>query len=685
MALNKNLNQIDRSMASEKSELQLRQTLDKRLYLLQGESAAVQAIELKTRQREYENLAAIYIWWRAALGINGYLEKALEPTKVRRVFNDVNDGTNFRRLLYLMYGNYGLGKDHLERKNFVICCLHKEFEKNSELYSKDTVNKLAGFIASRGGVDGLKDQRPESKNSVLSAPTKTESKIKPSFSAATKNSVQVPVVEAAQPTTSNSQKPVTTYRPRIEVKITDRMRQAALRDEAEAYFARSTVAQQITIRPPIEANKEGYALLMVKRNGAAYDLISTGDGVEAMRELLVNSYRKQYQALPASIRCFFEIIKTQSLPSNLQKFYDRLGELSVEKHEDKTRRKITRRLMYISSKNMLVLSPTYSRSGVVTTAKLHTSPFENGASDCFMPTRCRKLVEQRMIATNDFNLYSPSNPEVVPAFKREGLASHMARLDSKADRGDFVFLEFWNFETEMGDATKQLIIAPSYVDSCRTRFQVSRDDVKTFVIDHIDQWLDSYGDYITRPAHQLIGLSVTRNGFELGFDYVNGVFRNKVTSAFVSSQPPANFSATFLAKDLCLALHSIGSLPLTTEIEMAFSNDALFLIFSTSVADYTVAIPTTKGVRRNENAFSVYEGVIKENSEWSSDTDEADDNDLIEFAAQQANVVISDIEIEKLIADEIDDYSEILEGWLPQPYESIDVDAIEWVVTESDQ
>jgi hypothetical protein len=398
----------------------------------------------------------------------------------------------------------------------------------------------------------------------------------------------------------------------------------------------------------------------------------------------VSAYRKQYAALPQSMRCFFEIIKTQALPTNLQKYYDKLGELSAEKHEDNTRKKIQRRVMYVASEKLLVLSPTYSRSGVVTLAKLKDNPFEAGANDCFMPTRCRKLIEQRMIANNDFNLFAPNNNSLVPRFNVEGLASHLLRLDNKADKGDFVFVEFWNFEEEMGAANEQLFFIPSYKNSCPTKLQVTKVDMQTLAYDHINKWLDSYGEHISRPANQIIKFGIDQNGFVIGFDYVNNAFRNHTSSTFQAKHSqPISYSANFLAKDLCLALHSIGSLPLMTDIDIACSPDALVLSFSTDAADYTVAVPTTNGNKRSSNAFVTYAGLTSPLAKTTfADESNIEDEQLFEAALAKSNAALSDSQIEKMLGVEVDDYEEILEGWLPQAYESDSDLDVEWTTPE---
>jgi len=140
--------------------------LNKRLHLLQCETAQVQAIVIQTNEKEYQNISAIYLWWRAATTVAGYLEEAYKATYSRRVNQDSSDGINFKRLLYLMYGSYGIDKDSLDRKNRVLNQLHKEYEKNDSLYAKDGVDKLAGYIKTQGGVNGLIDSNSQDLNSA---------------------------------------------------------------------------------------------------------------------------------------------------------------------------------------------------------------------------------------------------------------------------------------------------------------------------------------------------------------------------------------------------------------------------------------------------------------------------------------------------------------------------------------
>jgi len=628
--------------------------LNKRLHLLQCETAQVQAIVIQTNEKEYQNISAIYLWWRAASTVEGYLDEAYKATYSRRVNQDSSDGINFKRLLYLMYGNYGIDKDSLDRKNRVLNHLHKEYEKNDSLYAKDGVNKLAGYIKTHGGVNGLIDSKSQDLNNTANQ----------SIASSTTNT------QSSTPS-KNISRSANSFQNRAVSNISDEQRQSALQDEAALYFSKHVSSHQVSISPPIATNKEGYGLALVKRTASGYSVLGATDSASSVRELMVSAYRKQFAALPAATRCLFELIKTQTLTLNTQRLYDKLAEVSLDKHEDKTKKKITRRVMYLSKQNILVLSPTYSKSGVVTLAKLKHELFEGGANDCFLPPRCRKLIEQRLLSTNDFNLFAPSNDSLIPRFDRSGLASHLLRLDNKADAGDFIFVEFWQFEQQMGKACEQLLYVPSAALDTIAKFSLPQTDLQTLATEHIDKWLASYGDHLTRPANALFELSINQDGFELGFDYVDGKFRNHLSSNFTTKQAGTfDYSATFLSKDLCLALHSIGDLQVQGDIELTCTSQAFILSYATKVADYTIVVPTTVGIKRNESAFTVYTASTTDEVDVDVLQDHSHDDDvLFDQALANSNKTLTDDEIEKMLGSQVDDYAEILEGWIDTEYQ----------------
>ena len=116
---------------------------------LQTDSQQVLQLVQSTRMREYTNLAQIYVWWTAAVKIEGLLEELYENTGTRRV-NETGAEISFRRLLHLVFIKSGIDKDALDRKNRALICIHEHYIKKKELYDNDAVTKLAGYVKSNG-------------------------------------------------------------------------------------------------------------------------------------------------------------------------------------------------------------------------------------------------------------------------------------------------------------------------------------------------------------------------------------------------------------------------------------------------------------------------------------------------------------------------------------------------------
>jgi hypothetical protein len=649
---------------SPNDKTSLEEKLSKRLVKLQEESAFGLELEIKTQKLENEILASIYIWWRQASTIEGYLEKTWAHTRVRVVHKEF-EILSFRRLLYLMYG-IALHKDPLSRKNFALLAIHAEYEKNSQLYAKDSVSKLSGFVGSRGGVDGLikgsrnaQDlQTSREESSSNSQPVGT-SKTKKTQSFGTKN---LPLASGTATQPNEYGRRIVPVR---KIEITDEARRRSLLGEAKQYFQQQQIKQSVEIHPPIRTNDDEFGVALFKRNGQAFDLLGSSINAPTLNELLVYAYRKQLDALTEYWRCLIETIKTQSLPQNLLAVYDRLLELSYDKHEDKTRKRVERRLSFYADDNLVVLSPLFIASGVVSITTPKVPLFDGVVADCFMPTRCRKMIEHKLLASHDWNMFSVSGKQSIPRYARDGLPCHLLRLDNKAFPGDFAFVEFWNFTEDSLETNPQLFFDLKQLRKCRTQFSLSSTDLKAFVFEHVNEWLFSYGDNITRKSNQIFQISILADRINFEFDYVNKVFRNKVSFSVASnSDQSLHYSATFLSKDLALALHGIGDLGLASDVRVYCDNDYMAFGFETSVAEHVIVIPTTNEFIRSTSAFTQRLGQLSA-AEIHQSMDEPDyaEELLLDTALKESNGVITDATIERLLGESPDDYEEITYGF----------------------
>lgn len=628
-------------------------TLTRRLIKLQEECALVGQVVARTNQLEYENLSSIYIWWYAACTVDGYLENVYES--VTRRVNKTSHTLSFKKLLYLMYGNFGLDKDNLDRKNAVLCRLHDEYSKNTLHYSKDTVSKLAGFIKSNGGVNGListnKSSSQLGSNNRISAENSTSKKPQNLNKKNQNSRINTSEISARK----------------NQVEITNTMRYKALHNDAQKYFSSQIYKHQIPLSTVIKTDKNGYAVALIKQSDdGSYEFVADFNEASTVRDLLVTAYRHQFAALPESIRCIFETIRTQMLTSNLNKIRSKLVEKSKLRHEDKTHKTVSNQLLYIAKKNELILSPVNAVSGVVTVAKLRSQIFEGDSVDVFLTKRCIRLIENRALTTNDFNIFEPSDAYKIPKYTRPNLASHLIKLQNKAEIGDFFYVDFWHFNLQENNVSEQLYYSEKYVLRCKKKCTVSQVDFRQLITDHIEKWLFTYGDNITRPASRIIKFGINANQFVIDFNYVAGSYCITQTSLLTNSIPNTiKHSAEFFTKDICVALYGLSKLQLIGDVELIFSNDALIIDCNTSSAEYRLVIPTVKQNVRSDKAIVKYSPICGDDKNVAyNTTDEVFNDDLLIEREISSKKQFSDDEIERLIQLEYDFYDDFSDGML---------------------
>ena len=130
------------------------QQLHKTLYLLQASGTAVWRDMRRSNRAFYAHVADVYIWWRQASAVTGYLDG--EYAKLNRQFKSrVKYGINFSPLLVLVWGNDNCNTADLDRHSRALNGIHAEYCSRPKYYAKDGVAKMATFIEAQHGINGL--------------------------------------------------------------------------------------------------------------------------------------------------------------------------------------------------------------------------------------------------------------------------------------------------------------------------------------------------------------------------------------------------------------------------------------------------------------------------------------------------------------------------------------------------
>ena len=128
--------------------------LGQRLADLQQAASIVSDQIRGTNANFYKHLAELYMWWRGASEVEGYLDAEYKKLG-KRLKKRISSGINFAPLFWLTWGHdNGLTDDKAGRWSRVLNKLHNLYESEAQ-YRTDSVPKLQNYIEQKGGVDGL--------------------------------------------------------------------------------------------------------------------------------------------------------------------------------------------------------------------------------------------------------------------------------------------------------------------------------------------------------------------------------------------------------------------------------------------------------------------------------------------------------------------------------------------------
>lgn len=535
---------------------------------------------------EHKNTASLYFWWLEASSIDGFLDAEYAKISTRKL-RPVTYGVNHRYLIVLFYGRM-LGDTAIDRKGRVLNELNKEFCRNPSLYEgKDRVENLAQFIVRSGGMVKLYERTYTNfvdQTEALELDDEDD-------------------IETDIEVSDDSKKK---YMEVVKITISNDQRIKYLIDDAKNYFATTSKLHKVDITPNLESNENEFVVIAAKKVNGSYEILELTKNDKQLDSALVSAYRQQYGALPNSTRCIIETIKTQCLAQKAAKHMEKALIEPSTYHAAKAKYRKTppkRRLIYSEQLNALILSPIGFTNdngevvgGAITIAKPKSPIFKNAASDLYMPLMDRRIVEQRLIATNDFNLFKASSSDVMHTHcKFDGDLSHLIRLDSKLNNGDFIFLNFFGFGDGDGDGDTKILpqlIYDNANNATTTQLTLSIEQVRKIANALAKTWMFNSGENISRPEHRFWDLSITQNAVQIDYDEYQGVFLKADVIAFDTPlSDDVRFSGTFFTQELVPALLALGELDITSNVTLGLSDKGLIFNYQTEAADYQVCIP----------------------------------------------------------------------------------------------
>lgn len=251
-----------------------------------------------------------------------------------------------------------------------------------------------------------------------------------------------------------------------------------------------------------------------------------------------------------------------------------------------------RRLLLCAKTNSVMLSNMRRSRGVTIVAKPHAMQLP--AEDTYLKTRDRWRLED-MVAGGELELMrAKSDNRLLPVDGQ--LHSHILELENTGT-GEGQRLYFYEKGRKRDHATNnwQGTIAPASFKA-EWSATVTTDFFVTLRELHLDVWFRTLGrnGQIKRENNRATQLVVTADELTIDFNQqtIGGTPAVTVPIAAKLHNAATSLTYSFRHKDLAPVFYNLADAATTSEISIKGNTDAMLISFSTSVAAYTIALPT---------------------------------------------------------------------------------------------
>jgi hypothetical protein len=549
----------------------------------------------------------LFLWLIEVQKVFGLWEQYIAPFATqRRPVRTVAAGINFTLLLRLGFPAY-LAKDNnfIARSNELLNAINNEYKGNPDKYLQDAETKLHMYAMT------YRNYKTKSK-----AIEKTQSAQQP-------------------PVATTNSTAVAKNRKNGKFRFSDRQRTTHMLQPAKNYFVgmaegnaaaftQPLLPAQTRTYPNLKARKPvpvALALIAQTPNGqfvidaadATAQGIVSADDVEQM---MIRAYRKSFAALPNSLRCVLEIIRSQMLTDNLSKKERKLikGEVQNATVEDvldaKTKKKIIQyykknhRLVYRHAQGDFLYSRCSTKLGMVTIAKPKTQVLEAPVSDLALLKRSLKKVTEHMLWESDFNMFEVSDVKHIP--KHSTLyATNAVSVTSRANPLEMLSVDFWGVNPDCKHNQAQVDLNNSAFAGAMY-FQISASLVKEMALDAVDQWTRSYGNHIARERNQQCELHIANRELTFKYFHKHDEYMNQFSFPLGDQGQSVTLSlGEFQTFELFTALSGIAAV-VTEPVILQFNTAGILFSYSTHAADYLLAVPNRAKNSTANAAFTAY-------------------------------------------------------------------------------
>lgn len=582
--------------------------LNRQLAILQADNKAVALVVKVTNEQERTHMCKAYIWWREALKSKNYLVELYKEKGIAH--KNLRNKINFRPMLKLLSeGN--ISDTDLDLWNKVLNKVHEEFGSNAKHYATDAVERLSHFIESNGGKTGL---------------------------AGYHNKVDADFEEVDFGGLSVDAKQVKAW----DEELNDEEYQSVFAAAAKEFYGNCKTVQKASF-PTMPQTQDGYSLVVVKSDGTTKNVLNVFNDKNMLDNLLANAYRKDFSAMPVTMRSVLEPLHLLNVPNAVAQNIDLFIENSKVESAwfDGKTVQAHKRLVYRKATGDFLLSNICVDAGVVVTAKpLHKGMFTKLDGDVFLNTYQRRSIEVRLLHKQMFNMYTTNSTQRFQALPEGGVFAYQLKLENKlqiedADGvgGDVVAQSIKNFNhkpigfqpfyQEAKTLHPQVDICEGSLDStwnCDVTTDWLTDATSVF----FDNWIAAYAKKHKRTINKTLNLGFSKKGLSIGYEFGEDGYDCDKQLAMQGAVGKAQLIVR--STDFAFVMKQLADLDVKGAVCMAANSQGIELTFATATHRYTCMVPACdEDGERSSELFSQYTPE-QTGAELDFDADDADPN-----------------------------------------------------------
>ena len=517
----------------------------------------------------YKHLAEVYFWWNKASKVKNYLQN--EYAKLGRHYKTkVVYGINFSPLLWLVWGENQCSTSDSDRHSRALNAIDNEYIKRKRYYIKDKVVKMAKFIESNNGINGLCGYGLAKEDGVEMCDFITKKKEKTN----TKN----------EPVLSQKEEEIVAY------------------DAAKTYYSNNTIAPTIDLDTELPTNADELSLILVRKTTTGYQLLGTTNDEYLIRASAIINYKNNFNAMPTELKCVVEAIRSQAFPPSILKDRKHL----IETENIKNGKRKYRRLVYRATTKDFLLSNVRTNVGIVTVVKPHLPLFNEITQDVFLSPLAINIIESKLLASKEFNTFQKLVTGNKYCLDDLGILK-IITLQNIFNYSDLINLEFWQFDSNQNLPLTQANVAEDAMTSTNWVSTIGIGFFRNMALGVIERWLSSHAKYIKREEGKLCQLSFCSTEIVIEFVYKNGKFEQKHSLKLPTpSKKLETLTLRFNTKEIMVVLRSIADYD-AMNICIKANKNVLQFEFINATATITISVPTVNDEgERNKQGFKGY-------------------------------------------------------------------------------